>query len=179
MYTMGMVVSLYGHVRCVQDTVGENYWAVILDPDQAALDASWACLEQHGLGEAVARRHARDGAKTAHVTLYNVAEWGGLLKYAPEKREHVEALEGRRVTLELHGVGKAVSKNEQHTAWFGVLTCSELAELREQLGHKPRDFHVTLAFSAKDVFDAKKDMSSLSISLQEVLTWMPYQGPTP
>lgn len=174
-----MTVSLFGHFQCIQDARGENYWAVVLEPDQAILQAGWSCLGSHGLGEAIESRHARDGADKAHVTVYSVAEWGALLKYKPEKQPHVEAFAGKSVTLEMHGIGKATSKNEEHTAWFGVLTCSSLAELRESLGHKPKDFHVTLAFLPKDVFDSKKDTSTIQFGLDDILAWMPMEGPAP
>lgn len=176
-----MNVFLSGTLHRIEDSKGAPYLAVVIEGERAMLDASWAHLANLGLESAIAARHTRDGADNAHVTIMNVAEWGGIIKYKPEVAQAAESSIGSVVQMELHGIGKATGLKHPNTAWYGVLSCEDMAKLREGLGMRPKDFHVTLAFEPKDVFDAPKNEATLVVPVRDLIgpAWMQGSGPSP
>ena len=163
-----MTVLLYGSLQRIPDSNSSEYLAVVLTPHQAAMHAAWSHLVGMGLEDAVAARHLRDGPDNAHVTVASVMEWGGLNKKFPEVASQMLGHVGTSVVLELHGIGQATSPKSGSTAWFGVVSCPYLTQLRERMGLRPKDLHVTLAFSPKDVFDASKGLESLVVPASDV-----------
>lgn len=163
-----MNAFLTGTLRRIEDSKGAPYLAVVIEGDRTLLDRGWAHLTALGLDRAVAARHARDGADNAHVTIANVAELGGLMKYKPDVALVAEQFVGVPVEMELHGIGKATAQKHPNTAWYGILSCDAMAKLRADLGMRPKDFHVTLAFEPKDVFDSAKDLATLVVPLTQL-----------
>lgn len=163
-----MTVLLYGTLQRIPDSNSSEYLAVVLAPRQAAMHAAWSHLVGMGLEDAIAARHLRDGPDNAHVTVASVMEWGGLNKKFPEVAAKAQGHVGMDVVLELHGIGQATSPKNGSTAWFGVISCPGLAQLRESMGLRPKDLHVTLAFSPKDVFDVSKGLDSLVVPASEL-----------
>lgn len=164
-----MTVLLHGILQRIPDSKGSEYLAVVLHPNQPAMHAAWGQLIGMGLQEAVSARHLRDGAGNAHVTVASVMEWGGLNKNFPEVAAQLQAHAGTAVALQLHGIGKATSPKTGSTAWFGVVSCPYLEGLRQGMGFRPKDLHVTLAFSPKDVFDASKGLDALVVPADQFL----------
>lgn len=163
-----MTVLLYGTLQRIPDSNASEYLAVVLAPDQVAMHAAWGHLTGMGLQDAIAARHLRDGPDNAHATVASVMEWGGLNKKFPEMAAKAQEHVGMEVVLELHGIGQATSPKSGGKAWFGIVSCPELAQLRERMGLRPKDLHVTLAFSPKDVFDASKGLDSLVVPASDV-----------
>lgn len=164
-----MTAFVHGTLRCIQDSKGADYLAVVLHGNCTQLHAGWAHLQKLGLGDAIAARHARDGIENAHVTIMNVAEWGGVAKYQPDVFVRAQSAVGRAVAMRMHGLGKATSKNTLNTAWYGIVSCDAMADFRSKLGMRLKDFHVTQAFTPKDVFDANKGMGTLFVTLDQML----------
>lgn len=176
-----MNAFLTGTLRRIEDSKGASYLAVVIEGDRTLLDRGWAHLSALGLDSAVAARHARDGQDNAHVTIMNVAEWGGLAKYKPEVALAAAQFIGTSVEMELHGIGKATAQKNPNIAWYGILSCESMARLRSDLGMKPKDFHVTLAFEPKDVFDSAKDLATLVVPVSQFLVVAAHydSGPAP
>lgn len=176
-----MNAFLTGTFRSIDDSKGAPYLAVVIESDRTFLERGWAHLAALGLDDAVAARHARDGSNNAHVTVASVAEWGALVKYKPDVALAAQRFVGAAVEMEFHGIGKAVSQKNSNIAWYGILSCDAMAQLRAGLGMQPKDFHVTLAFEPKDVFDSAKDLSTLVVPVVQLLgTDACYEeGPSP
>lgn len=162
-----MTVLLHGILQRIPDSKGSEYLAVVLHPNQSAMHAAWGQLIGMGLQEAVSARHLRDGTENAHVTVASVMEWGGLNKNFPEVASRMQTHTGTAVALHLHGIGQATSPKTGSTAWFGVVSCPYLDGLRQDMGLRPKDLHVTLAFSPKDVFDASKGVDALVVPVAQ------------
>jgi hypothetical protein len=178
---MHMNAFITGTFLRIEDSQGVPYMAVVIEGDRTLLDSGWAYLRSLGLDSAIAGRHARDGVENAHITIANAAECSALFKYKPELVRVVDRALGASVDMEFHGIGRAISKKQTNTAWYGILSCEPMARLRAELGMSPKDFHVTLAFEPKDVFDSAKDMTTLVLPLTQLREFhLPYDlGPTP
>lgn len=168
-----MTALLYGTLQRIPDSKGSEYLAVVLRPHQSAMLAAWVHLTGMGLDEAIAARHLRDGPDNAHITVASVMEWGGLSKNFPDVASQMLAHVGTDTVLVLHGIGQATSPKTGSTAWFGIVSCPYLVQLRERMGLRPKDLHVTMAFSPKDVFDASKGLDALLVPVSQF--WSPTQ----
>lgn len=163
-----MNTFLQGTLRRIQDSKGADYLAVVLS-DCALLHVGWAHLSDIGLEEAISARHTRDGVDNAHVTVMNVAEWGGIRKYKPELLAGVEYLLETPVSMAFHGIGHTMGTNMVNLAWYGILSCDAITRLREELGMRSKDLHVTMAFSPKDVFDSPKGLATMLVPVAQLL----------
>lgn len=157
-----------GTLRRIQDSKGADYLAVVLS-DYALLHVGWAHLADIGLEDAISARHTRDGVGNAHVTVMNVAEWGGIKKYKPELLANVEYLLETPVSFTFHGIGHAMGTNMVNLAWYGILSCETMMRLRDDLCMRAKDFHVTMAFSPKDVFDSPKGLATMLVPVAQLL----------
>lgn len=73
--------------------------------------------------------------------------------------EDTQSLIGLEVILQPLGVGK-VSKL-QNSAYFVVVECSVIDQLRDDLALPEKDLHITLGFNVSDIHDRSKGSSSL------------------
>ena len=163
-----MNTSFQGTLRRIQDSKGADYLAVVLS-DCALLRVGWAHLANIGLEKAILARHTRDGVDNVHVTIMNVAEWGGIKKYKPELLTRVECLLETQVSMAFHGIGHTMGTNMINLAWYGILSCESMVRLRENIGIRAKDFHVTMAFSPKDVFDSPKGLATMVVPVAQLL----------
>lgn len=157
---------MLGALQLIEDKNGTLYLALVLDIKEHFFQLAWSALLQQGLQSSIEQRNARDGSDRMHITVCNAQEYAGIKKHNAVGFLLIDGLLGKHFTIEFHGIGKAVSsKNEEHEAWFGVASVPKMSQLRTELGMKPKDFHATLAFSPKDVFDAPKGMNSIVFTL--------------
>ena len=70
-----------------------------------------------------------------------------------------DMLVGQKVSLDFLGVG-AVSECPNQ-AFFVVVESAELLSLRHVCGLPPKDFHITLGFSERDVHSKRKNAETL------------------
>ena len=88
---------------------------------------------------------------TFHVTLINPYE------YQHIDQEQVDLNKG--LSVELVGVGTV--SNETDTAYYVVVNSSDGQYFRQLFKLNKKDFHITLGFNKSDVYDRKKDRSTL------------------
>lgn len=103
----------------------------------------------------VGNRINRDKGDFHHVTVLSPKETRDL------KKKGVKIPEGSVMNFNLKGLGKVESGEDGREAWFGVVSSEEADSYRENLGLEKKDFHITLGFDKKDVFDKPKDDSSI------------------
>lgn len=94
-----------------------------------------------------------------HITVINVAEFNRLVKNSGGMEYLVKSIEKlfeyEIDDLKMMGVGRA-SKNE-NTAYYIVCKSEKLDAVRKRYNLEPKDFHITIAFSFKDVFGVRKN----------------------
>ena len=66
---------------------------------------------------------------------------------------------GYPLTVNLFGLGRI--QEEDNETYFIVSTSPDAAKVRNQLGLNIQDFHVTVGFKKRDIFDQPKDFSTL------------------
>lgn len=98
---------------------------------------------------------ARDRGYRYHFTAVNPDEMKRLHSSATE-----EPLDFK---LKLLGVGRV--QEGENEAWFVVCSSPELSAWREKQGLPPKDLHITLGFSPKDIHSQRKDESTLVSSI--------------
>ena len=107
----------------------------------------------------VEKRRLRDGEEF-HVTLLNAREYGsrrkaGLLSGIPEE-----------MALTFFGIGRAESKKDE--AVFAIAASGYADSLRMKMNLPPKDLHMTLGFSMKDVYGVGKGMDTEVVSFAAV-----------
>lgn len=95
---------------------------------------------------------SRDGDKY-HLTILTPQE------YRLVDQNVIDHYIGLNVELNLLGLGCA--KNGKNEAFYIVVSCIAASNLRKDLNLESRDFHITLGFYPKDVYDQSKDQSTL------------------
>lgn len=159
--------TIPGQISKITDNSGSDYIAVKVNNEDAY--EYQEMLHQLGLHEYTSNQIKRDKGHF-HVTIINAMEYGNLKKNYSEKLPILETYLQEPVDMFFHGIGKA-SKDDKsgqtNTALFAVIENATLSSLREKLGMKPFNFHMTLGFKDKDVHGVPKDKSTVIFSPQE------------
>jgi len=138
----------------ITDSAGLVYIGAYIKESQ--LQSYLSQLEQHKpqmFAELREGQIKRDHGKF-HLTLINPYEYRDLTD-----AQKAQLTKTENITVELHGLG-SVSKTSQST--FYVIATSERAQnLRRAVGLKDKDFHITLGFTLNDIYDMRKDISTL------------------
>lgn len=138
-------------IRLLTDNQGNKYLGGIiskaelnkyLDQLKLILGADYKKYRQNQ----IARDH-----NAFHVTLVSPPEFQNLNK---SKLSDIKS-----IRVNLHGLGR-VSQGDK-TSYFVVASSSDGKFYRDKLVLPPKDFHVTLAFNPSDIYDVKKDKSTL------------------
>lgn len=96
----------------------------------------------------------RDGADKYHMTVIRPPEYRKLSVEGKKPKSPKEPL-----LFELLGVGTA--SNSKSQAWFGVIRSPMIDDWRRTLGLPQHDLHVTLGFTAVDIHNVPKGLSTL------------------
>lgn len=138
----------------ITDSAGLVYIGAYIKESQ--LQSYLSQLKQHKpqlFAELRESQIKRDHGKF-HLTLINPYEYRDLTE-----AQKAELTKTANIAVELHGLG-SVSKTNQST--FYVIATSERAQnLRRAVGLKDKDFHITLGFTPSDIYDMRKDISTL------------------
>ena len=129
------LVYLGGRISKAQIDVYLNKMKTTIGDDFATFRQNQAARDHH----------------TFHVTLINPYE------YQHIDKQQVDLNKG--LAVELLGVGTV--SNETDTAYYVVVNSSDGQYFRQQLKLNKKDFHITLGFNKSDVYDRKKDRSTL------------------
>ncbi len=89
-----------------------------------------------------------------HITVFSVAECGKF----PQLMS-LENLQLKNSNLLFKGIGSLVQKDttETMTTWYIVVECPVLDMLRQNENLPTKDFHITIAFTHKDLFKGRKN----------------------
>ena len=103
-------------------------------------------------------RDLRDGQPhTHHATVINVMELGNV-----SDTKSIDIAMSQPINdFKMIGIGTAIDDKRGNQTFFVVCESKTLDNLRESVGLKPHDFHITLGFSDKDVFGRSKGKDSL------------------
>jgi len=97
-----------------------------------------------------AAQSARDHHRF-HITLINPYEYPDV--------KNIDVTKLPAITFNFEGLGSASKKG--NSTYFVVASAAQAQKVRQTYGLKEKDFHVTLGFYTQDVFDVKKDRSSI------------------
>lgn len=153
--------TIKGLLSKITDNGGSEYIALKIDNEYGLEYQS--LLNSLGFQEFTENQIKRDNG-LFHVTVLNAMEYGHIKKNAPEKLSIIEPALNQEIDLFFHGIGKAEKADKTdnlNKALFTVVESATLASLREQLGMKPFDFHMTLGFKDKDVHGVRKNRDTI------------------
>lgn len=110
---------------------------------------------------------ARD-KNSFHVTLINVSDMNKIKKDFNENKisEMIESFKINEDGFFSYGIGKATKDNSN--TFYVVLENAYIDTLRESLGLRKHDLHMTVGFLPKDVHGIKKDRSTIEFSNKEL-----------
>ena len=114
---------------------------------------------------------------TFHMTLVNPYEFQTLTKAINYGDVFSVTLFGLgKVVKTVEEINKKITDNEQtkvnkmQSTYFVVAESNEAQYFRQQLLLKPKDFHVTLGFSPKDIYGVRKNKDTLLYQFPEFIT---------
>lgn len=105
------------------------------------------------------QQQRRDG-KHHHLTAFTPPEYPKLSK------ENVKPFLGYPLQIAMLGVGHLAEGDNE--VYFIVCESREVQAIRAQLGLPAADLHITLGFKQRDIFDQRKDRSTLLSPYSEI-----------
>jgi len=149
----------------INDILGSKYLAITLDKTVDTILSDFLESFKSIAGEDkfnifVANQELRDlrpdDNHTHHITVVNVMELPKVntLLLAELITEPID-------DLNMIGIGTAVDDKSNNEAFFIVCASDKCNAIRELLGLKQRDLHITIGFNEKDVFNHSKGIDSL------------------
>lgn len=112
------------------------------------------CLENDLDYEKITSNQKERDDNTHHSTFLAVFEYEKVSNFADD-------LIGKEVSLDMMGIGLA--DNGSNQAYFIILHAPTLQAYRNKLGFENKDFHITIGFDRKDVFNKSKAIDSLIV----------------
>ena len=141
-------------LELLRDGIGGVYVGFKVDESDVAkyLDQLNKMIGQDDYRLVTKNQEIRDGLEF-HITILTFKEFQdiGYNKFYN--------FEGKLCDCVLVGLGQVTSKNE--STFFVVVESEEAQEVRNFFSLPIRDFHVTLGFTKKDIYNIHKDRSSL------------------
>lgn len=142
----------------IKDIIGNNYLGITFDSQiiQPFLNEMKLHLSEEDFNQYCQLQKDRDGDHY-HMTVINVMEYNSLIKkhgmdnltLAVEKWSEIDFYP------KLMGIGSASKNNNR--AFYVVVECHPLNELRTVWGLDSKDLHITLGFKHKDVHGVPKN----------------------
>jgi len=142
----------------IKDIANNNYLGLKFDPqlvypfiEEMKIHLNPTEFEEY-------RKYQQDRDRSGfHLTLFNVAEFNQLVSKLGMDRvtEAIQKWQAFDFHPKLMGLGTATKNGNR--AFFIVVECPELQELRKTWGFEAKDFHITLGFKFKDVFGVPKN----------------------
>jgi len=131
----------------IQDILGNDYIAIVIDGDFikeiiTGLTDKISDFDKYN-EKLLARNHG-----TYHITVFNVMEC----------QKNIDCLHYAGTTIDdvvFKGVG-SIEKNEQ-TTMFVVVNSDTIQKIRCDAGFADKDLHITVGFTDKDLFHARKN----------------------
>lgn len=164
-----------GTLTWLTSSTGQKYFGVEISPDY--FDECNTYLTSLGLQEHITNKIFRDNDKY-HITIVGPKDVKYLYKNNQGWTKELNEFVGQQIMIPFYGIGKAEKPRKDtpaiiDTAYFGVVSHPIFSQIREKLAlPNSQDFHVTLGFKDKDVFEVSKGVETVfctPIKLHEVL----------
>ena len=107
-------------------------------------------------------------SNTHHVTILNAMEFGKIKKYKTSEEINNIIEKHQNVELVLTNVGSISDNKLDNKTYYVIIRSGFLDSLREEFNLSSKDYHCTLAFDKKDVFNQKKELKTSIISFNDV-----------
>lgn len=143
----------------IQDVNGNDYYSVIIDrfdDDKnyknfmnVLLDFFLKIDNANIYNEKLLKRNH----DIYHLTVLNVPE------YNKVKNDNINLPVGKFTDIIFTGIG-SISKDNK-TTYFVTCVSKQLNDIRNLLNLKPKDFHITLGFTNKDLFHDRKNVPNI------------------
>lgn len=148
----------YGTSLTVQPMKGGSYYGSTVDVASIAnILKAWGSHVGYKNAEAMlANKDERDGGRAFHVTVLDPKETRMLKKQGADLSE----IESSQLNAVPQGVGKQVDA-EGNEVWFIPAKSPDADALRSKLGLAPKDYHITLGFTKKDIHGVPKDETTM------------------
>jgi hypothetical protein len=146
------------YITNIKDSIGFNYLGIQIDKQliESYLDKMRDILGDE-FDDYIINQQNRDGGKY-HMTVANVSDYNSVIKKMGPKDSAIQfdtILKTPIDDLKFMGLGRA-SRGE-NTSYFVVCKSQKLDYIRDHLGIRPHDFHITLGFKYRDVFGVRKN----------------------
>jgi hypothetical protein len=110
-----------------------------------------AWRETHGLRALELEEHLNEvRGSERHLTVVDPRE--------QQKHREIHSLQ-EPISFTADGIGAVEREGEE--AWFIVCSSPQVQEFRARYGLPPKDLHITIGFSSKDIHGVAKDASTL------------------
>lgn len=156
-------MKIKGFIKLIKDKNNFNYCAV--EVNSIYYKKYEEFMINNGLENEVNMKLKRDN-NCYHITIFNVMEWGVLVKNGLDK-EIINNFK-EELIFDTFGIGSVEKKNNK--TYFVVLKNQQLQELRKKYLFKTKDYHITLGFKEKDIFGIDKDEKKIIFSNQEIFS---------
>lgn len=136
---------------------GSYYGTSVPAGDIASIVQEWGSHVGYSRAEELmAKKDERDGGRKFHLTVLSPKETRQLRKQGAD----LSGLDTAEIHAIPQGVGR-VENSEGDEVWFITVSSPSADTLRESLGLGPKDHHITLGFTNKDIHGVPKDESTL------------------
>lgn len=99
----------------------------------------------------------RNGGYYFHCTVFNVMEFGMIKKQLENNFFQDDIINDIDYNLIFDGIGLGTNDKGDET-YFIVCHCKELNDLRIKYNLEPKDLHITIGFTNKDIFNIDKSI---------------------
>ncbi len=145
-------------ISYVKDSIGNNYLGIKIPKyliEKYLEDLKYYIEDDEKYDLLISNQQKRD-ANNYHITVVSAMELDSLFKkYGSGFHEKTNAILSFDIDLQMLGIGEAKSYDKE--AYFIVTKSHTLSEIRKTLQFPDKDFHITLGFNPKDVFDKPKN----------------------
>ncbi len=151
---------LTGSISQLKSKNGRTYFGIEVDKDTASsfLLLLEKLLNPDEFSKVTKNQRERDN-QHHHLTIIGPNEYE-----VTDEGEFTTILE-KKVQFSALGIG--LSSKGTDYSYFAIIDSPDLTRLRNQYNLPPRDFHITLGFSKKDVQGVLKDESTMILKIPE------------
>lgn len=160
-----------GKVTWLTSSTGQKYFGIEASPENFKECNEY--LLSLGFEDYISNKLARDNGNY-HITIINPKDIKSLYKNNPSWKEKLNDFVDQEISISFLGIGKAEKQKSDNPelfdrAYFAVVENPLLLQIREHIGlENTQDFHVTLGFKDKDVFNVSKGVDSIICTPSEL-----------
>ena len=163
-----MYLKINTDIQCINDRIGQNYLAGLVNND---IGVHFQNILQNDIKDSnifINNQRQRD-KNNFHITVINVMDFNKLKKEKSFSMYLLVNTLNEFNNFNVLGIGMA-QKND-NIAYYVILENDDLNHIRQSLGLKKIDFHITLGFNYKDVHGISKGIKSKIIDIDKPLNF--------